>query len=290
MGRDAVDLAVVVPVRNEERRLARCLAGLVEALPELPARARLLVVDNGSTDASAAIASGWRHRSARRGVPLEVVRCGQRGKGAAVRAGVLASSAAYVGFCDADLATDLTALPAALDLLAEGSNVVVGSRSHPASVVSARHSTVRQAGAWAFRRLVAQLVPGVGDTQCGFKFFDRVTARAAFAPLRTPGFAFDVEVLARARRNGARIAEIPVRWTDVPGSTFSAVRDGWTSFLAVAHIGCRLAAEDWAARALARSPQPQRGPDAQSGPLPVTLPLSFPAFRPAPALDPGNHG
>src|SRR5262249_6558437 len=95
MGRAAAELAVVVPVRNEERRLAGCLAGLVAALPELPARARLLVVDNGSTDASAAIAKGWRRRSARRGVPLEIVRCAQRGKGAAVRAGVLASSAAY---------------------------------------------------------------------------------------------------------------------------------------------------------------------------------------------------
>jgi hypothetical protein len=159
-------------------------------------------------------------------------------------------------------------------------------------VVSARHSAARNAGAWAFRRLVARLVPGVGDTQCGFKFFDRATARAAFAPLRTPGFAFDVEVLARARRNGARIAEIPVLWTDVPGSTFSPVRDGWKSFLAVAEIGRRLATEDRAARALARSPKPAEGlaPAARPVPFPAGLPLPSPAFLPAPAPEPSSSG
>ena len=243
MRRDRVDLTVVVPVRNEESRLAGCLTGLVEVLSELALPARLLVVDNNSTDASAAIVQGWRSRSRRHGVPLDLARCPHTGKGAAVRTGVLASSSTYVGFCDADLATSLTALAPALALLDGGTNVVVGSRAHPASVVSARHSAMRQAGAWAFRRSVAPLVPGVGDTQCGFKFFDRATAHAVFAPLRTAGFAFDVEVLARATRIGARITEIPVRWCDMPGSTFSPLRDGWRSFLAVGAIGRQLAAE-----------------------------------------------
>jgi dolichyl-phosphate beta-glucosyltransferase len=243
MGRDTVDLTIVVPVLNEESRLAGCLTGLVEVLSELGMPARLLVVDNGSTDGSAAIVAGWRRRSDRRGVALDLVRCPRRGKGAAVRTGVLASSTAYIGFCDADLATDMTALEPALDLLGRGTNVVVGSRAHPASEVSARHSAVRHAGAWAFRRSVARLVPGIGDTQCGFKFFDLPTAYAVFAPLRTAGFAFDVEVLARATRIGARIAEIPVRWCDMPGSTFSPLRDGWKSFLAVSAIGRMLAAE-----------------------------------------------
>ena len=243
MGRDTVNLTIVVPVLNEESRLAGCLTGLVDVLADGAMPARLLVVDNGSTDDSAAIVAGWQRRAARQGVPLDLVRCPWRGKGAAVRAGVLSSSSPYIGFCDADLATSMTALRPALDLLGRGANVVVGSRAHPASEVTARHSPLRHAGAWAFRRSVARLVPGIGDTQCGFKFFDLATAYTVFAPLRTVGFAFDVEVLARATRIGARIVEIPVRWCDMPGSTFSPLRDGWKSFLAVNAIGRMLAAE-----------------------------------------------
>lgn len=236
MGRDTVDLTVVVPVRNEERRLAGCLSGLVAVLSELSLPAGLLVVDNGSTDASAAIAAGWRRRSARRGVPMELTRCDERGKGAAVRTGVLASTTAYVGFCDADLATDMRALHPALDLLGRGSNVVVGSRAHPASVVSARHSTMRNAGAWAFRRLVARLVPGVGDTQCGFKFFAGPVARRAATDLTATGFAFDVELIARCSQLGADMVEIPVNWQDIPGSTFSIWRHSLPAFAEIARI------------------------------------------------------
>jgi hypothetical protein len=117
-----------------------------------------------------------------------------------------------------------------LAYLGAGVNVVVGSRAHPDSEVWARHSAVRKSGAWAFRRAVQRLVPGISDTQCGYKFFDRATAMALFRPLRTVGFAFDVELLARAQRAGVVIAELPVRWTDRPGSSFSPARDGLRSF------------------------------------------------------------
>jgi dolichyl-phosphate beta-glucosyltransferase len=243
MGRDTVDLTLVVPVRNEEHRLPGCLAGVTSVLSALPLSATLLIVDNASTDRSAEIARDWRPAAERLGVPMEFASCPDKGKGAAVRVGVLAADSPYLGFCDADLATSMSALQPALDLLAAGTNVVVGSRAHPDSRVEARHSAARQAGAWLFRRSVSRVVPGIGDTQCGFKFFDLATARAVFTPLRTAGFAFDVEVLARAARLGASIAEIPVRWQDMPGSTFSPFRDGWRSFAAVGAIGRQLAAE-----------------------------------------------
>jgi dolichyl-phosphate beta-glucosyltransferase len=245
---DAVDLTLVVPVRNEERRLPSCLGGLVDTLAGLSITSRVVVVDNASTDRSAEIATGWRAAAAQAGIPLDLVACPQRGKGAAVRAGMLAASSRFVGFCDADLATELAALGPALAMLRSGTNVVIGSRAHPLSDVEARCSAVRQAGAWLFRRSVSRVVPGVGDTQCGFKFFDLETAHAVFEPLRTFGFTFDVEVLARAARRGASIAEIPVRWKDMPGSTFSPLRDGWRSFAAVNAIGRQLATEDRAAR------------------------------------------
>jgi dolichyl-phosphate beta-glucosyltransferase len=232
-------LSVVVPVLNEERRLPATLVGLAYALRGFSRRTEIVVVDNGSTDRSAEIVR--EHRAGP--VPIRVIDCAERGKGAAVRTGVLATDSTFVGFCDADLATNMDALTPALDCLYGGVNVVVGSRAHPMSDVRARHSMVRQVGAWAFRRAVGSLVPNVADTQCGFKFFDRATAEKIFHPLRTTGFAFDVELLARARRSGAVIAELPVRWTDVPGSTFSPMRDGYRSFAALREIRELLAGE-----------------------------------------------
>jgi dolichyl-phosphate beta-glucosyltransferase len=265
MRRDTVDLTLVVPVRNEEARLPDCLADTVQVLARLAVTARLLVVDNASTDRSAAVAAAYRATAREHGIALDLTACPRRGKGAAVRTGMLAATSPYVGFCDADLATSMAALPPALDLLAAGTNVVIGSRAHPDSEVDARHSTARRAGAWLFRRSVNRVVPGIGDTQCGFKFFDLDTARSVFEPLRTVGFAFDVEVLARAARLGARIAEIPVRWRDMPGSTFSPVRDGWRSFAAVSAIGRQLASEPHAPSAQPRAArilvgQPKAGP------------------------------
>lgn len=232
-------LTVIVPALNEEHRLPRTLTGLSAALSRLPLSSEIVVVDNGSTDGTAAVA--LRHRGGQ--TPVRLLPCQRRGKGAAVRAGVLATDTTFVGFCDADLATSTDALVPTLAHLGAGVNVVVGSRAHPDSVVWARHSLARQAGAWAFRRAVQRLVPGISDTQCGFKFFDRATAEAVFRPLRTIGFAFDVELLARAQRAGAVISEIPVRWVDRPGSTFSPARDGYRSFATLHRIESLLAGE-----------------------------------------------
>lgn len=233
------ELSVVVPVYNEEKRLGVTLDGLTEALRSLTVPAEVVVVDNASEDASADIAR------ARAGgpVPVRLLRCEVRGKGAAVRAGVLGTQSRLVGFCDADLATDLSALDPTLRMLGAGVNVVIGSRAHPDSDVQARHSLARQAGAWVFRTAARQVVPALTDTQCGYKFFDRATADAVFRPLSTKGFTFDVEVLARAQRRGSVIAEIPVTWVDVPGSTFSPLRDGYSSFAELARIQAVLAAE-----------------------------------------------
>lgn len=230
-------LSIVVPVRNEEQRLPGTLRGLTAALTGITKSAEIVVVDNASTDRSVDVVRAHQGGP----IPVRLVHCPQPGKGAAVRAGVLATDSAYVGFCDADLATGMEALGPTLLQLGSGVNVVVGSRAHPNSVVKARHSMVRQAGAWVFRRVANGFVPGVGDTQCGYKFFDRRTADAVFGPLRTAGFAFDVEVLARAQRIGAVIFELPVRWHDVPGSTFHPVRDGYRSFAAMARMRAILA-------------------------------------------------
>ncbi|MCO6005978.1 glycosyltransferase [Actinoallomurus purpureus] len=218
-GPPAEALDVVIPARDEAGRLPYGLERLSDKLVGLPLSSSIIVVDNASADATARIAARWSGP-----VPVRLLRCATPGKGAAVRAGLLATTAPYVGFCDADMATDLAALDDALELIRAGHHVVVGSRRHPGSVVEVYGHPLRRLGALTFNRLVRDLTGGVTDTQCGFKFFTGPLARSAAADLRTPGFAFDVELLLHCRRRGAAAVEIPVVWHDVPGSTFSVRR------------------------------------------------------------------
>ncbi|GAA1263970.1 glycosyltransferase family 2 protein [Sphaerisporangium rubeum] len=215
-------LELVVPAFNEEDRLPAGLAALCAKLAELRVRARVIVVDNASTDATPDIVRDWPASP----VPVRLVRCAVKGKGAAVRTGLLATTAPLVGFCDVDMATDLSALDPAMALLGMGYAAVIGSRADPASVVEARHSPLRRVGAKVFRGLARQIVGDIGDTQCGFKLFRGTEAREVAALLRCDGFAFDVELLARFRARGLAVREIPVHWRDMSGSTFSCLRHG----------------------------------------------------------------
>ncbi|MBF8186899.1 glycosyltransferase [Nonomuraea sp. K274] len=229
-------LEIVVPAFNEEGRLPRGLMQLCAKLARMPFPTAVIVVDNNSTDRTAEVVKTWPPGP----VPVRLVQCAISGKGAAVRAGLLGTTAPFAGFCDADMATDLSAVDTALRLLLSGEPVVIGSRAHEDSVVENRHSRVRELGAYGFRALAGVLVPGVSDTQCGFKFFDGVLVREAAAALRTPGFAFDVELLARCAGQGSRVREIPVRWRDMPGSRFSPARHTFGIVLELGRIWLRL--------------------------------------------------
>lgn len=227
-------LEIVVPAYNEADRLPAGLGLLCGKLAGLPVRAEVIVVDNASTDRTADIVQGWDGP-----VPVRLVRCERRGKGAAVREGLLATRAPYVGFMDADMATDLAALDEAIVLLREGRPVVVGSRRHGRSVVEGYALPVRRLGAITFNRIVRDLAGGISDTQCGFKFFYGPLARAAAADLRTTGFSFDVELLAHCVRRGASVTDIPVIWRDRPGSTFSVRRHSLQCLMDLARIRAR---------------------------------------------------
>jgi dolichyl-phosphate beta-glucosyltransferase len=225
-------LEIVVPARNEASRLPAGLAQLCDKAARLRPGVGILVVDSASTDATPDIVRNWPAGP----VPVRMIRVDRAGKGAAVRAGLLATQAPLVGFCDVDMATDLSALDIAVRLLESGQRVVIGSRALEASEVESRHSVLRLWGAAVFRGLAGRLVSGVRDTQCGFKFFAGPVARAAAASLTTTGYAFDIELLARCQALGAEPVEIPVRWKDVPGSTFSAWRHSASTFRDLAQI------------------------------------------------------
>jgi dolichyl-phosphate beta-glucosyltransferase len=271
-GRDLetpVSLEIIVPAHNEAQRLPYGLKALTEAAAALPCGAAVLVVDNASTDDTAAIVQEWPQGP----VPVRLLGCARRGKGAAVRTGLLASRAPFVGFLDADMATGLSALSSAMSLLVTGHQIVIGSRAHAQSAVEERHSMVRALGAAVFRGAARAIVAGVTDTQCGFKFFSGPLARAAAAAMNTSGFSFDVELLARCRRLGAEVKEIPVQWRDIPGSTFSVQRHGLSAFAELASIWMSLHA------------------DGDRGPRPIPVPPAFdrvPESRPGQPVRPGG--
>ena len=228
-------IEIVVPARNEARRLPDGLAALCRKAARLPVPTSILVVDSASTDATGELVRRWPAGP----VPVRLLHCPRPGKGLAVRTGLLATRAPFVGFCDADMATDLSALDTVISLLTAGKPVVVGSRGLAASVVTVRHSAIRRGGAVVFRAMARQIVPDTTDTQCGFKFFAGPLARAAALRLRTPGFAFDIELIAICQRLGATLTEIPVHWQDMPGSTFSVPRHSAAALRDVAAIWLR---------------------------------------------------
>lgn len=239
--RDPVDLEIVIPAYNESSRLPATLTQLVDVLVTRRWTSRVVVVDNGSSDDTAAVVpttavlpgrpSGGSAR-----VEVVVIGCAEPGKGAAVLRGLRTSRARWVGFADADLSTPVGTVVPAVAALEAGATAAIASRYAPGARLALPQPFGRRLGGTAFRALARPLVKGVYDTQCGFKLFDRVAAADAIWSCRSTGFAFDVELLHRVLAGGGRIAEIPVTWTDDPASTLRPVRDGVGAVLAVARM------------------------------------------------------
>ena len=226
----------MIPAFNEEERIGATLVELLAYLERQDFSSSITVVDNGSTDRTAETVDRITPTS----VPVRVIGCSRPGKGAAVRRGVLAATSRWVGFCDADLATPVETIGPIVDLLRERRPVVIASRRCEGARYVTSQSVGRRLGGLAFRSVVRSLVPDVADTQCGFKFFRADVAHSLFGPTEAEGFAFDVEVIARARRNGLRVTEVPVAWTAVGGSTFRPLTDGLQAFRELFQLRSRL--------------------------------------------------
>ena len=218
-------LSVVVPAYQEAGRLPDRLAAFgayLDGSPWLPAE--LVVVDDGSTDGTAGAA---REAATPPGVELRVLRHeANRGKGAAVRTGFAASRGDIVLMSDADRSTPVEAL-ADLAARLRSATVPVGSRAADRSRLVRRQPAYRDLMGRTFNLVVrALLLPGIGDTQCGFKLYTGPLARALAGRQRIDGFAYDVEHLALARRWGWRIIEVPVAWAHADASRVAPVRHG----------------------------------------------------------------
>jgi dolichyl-phosphate beta-glucosyltransferase len=206
----ATALSVVIPAWNEEARLPATLRRIVDYLAPRGQAFEVLVVDDGSTDGTARVALSF-------GAPeVRLLGSGSnRGKGYAVRLGMLEARGERRLMTDADLSTPIEDLPRLEQALADGAGVAIGSRALPASQVLVRQGVFREGMGRLFNLAVrALLLPDLRDTQCGFKLFTAAAARDAFAAIRLEGFCFDVEALVAARARGHRIAEVPVTWSN----------------------------------------------------------------------------
>lgn len=216
-------LSVVIPAYNEEARLPSSLKEIHAFLVNRAYDAEILVVDDGSRDHTRATVTKLQ-------ASLPLLRIlgypKNMGKGFAVKTGILAANCKAILFSDADLSTPIAEIDRFWPWFDSGYDIVVASRARQTSEIVVRQPFCRETMGRIFNAIVSMVaVRGIRDTQCGFKLFQRDAARRIFSKLVTHGFAFDVETLLRARRNGMKIAEVGVRWIDSPHSRVHPVWD-----------------------------------------------------------------
>jgi glycosyltransferase involved in cell wall biosynthesis len=217
--------SIVIPCFNEAARIGATLTVALDYLTANAPESELIVVNDGSTDATAAIA---REMFSQAKIAVRLLEnFPNRGKGAAVRSGLLAAREPIGLFSDADLSTPITETPKLIEPIANGEvDIALGSRALDRSLIGVHQPWRREQGGRVFNLLV-RVATGLPfwDTQCGFKAFRLDVCRPILEAARVDGFAFDVELLVLAHRAGLRIREIPVRWNHAEGSKVSFFRD-----------------------------------------------------------------
>lgn len=218
-------ISVVVPAYNEAHRILPSLQRIVAYMGDHHPNYDVLVVDDGSTDDTVRlIHDGFSDRPHVRVLSYG----GNRGKGYAVRYGSTRAQGDLILFSDADLSTPIEELEKMLPLIAEGYDLVIGSRAHKDAEIRVRQPFYRERAGKLFNVLVRLLViKHFRDTQCGFKLFRREPMLPVLQQQRVDGFAFDVEMIALAEAAGLRVGEVPVVWINSPTSmvrTWPALR------------------------------------------------------------------
>jgi dolichyl-phosphate beta-glucosyltransferase len=217
--------SVIIPCFNEASRISESLRVTLDYLAANAPESELIVVNDGSTDATGAIT---REVFSHAKVAMRVLEdFPNHGKGAAVRLGLLAAQRPIGLFSDADLSTPLSEIPKVIELIANGDvDVAFGSRALDRSLIGIHQPWRREYAGRVFNLLV-RVATGLPfwDTQCGFKAFRMDACRPIFKASRVDGFAFDVELLYLAQHAGLRMREIPVRWNHAEGSKVRFFRD-----------------------------------------------------------------
>jgi len=249
-GNTEVDLSVVIPAYNEQQRLPKMLDEVIEFLENRSQDDRrqagtiypcerfsyeVIVVDDGSTDKTTDCGLGYRRKLGDHKIRVITLEK-NRGKGGAVRVGVLASRGKYVLFADADGATKFSDIVKLEEFMYQNRQhdllVAIGSRAHMEQEATASRSLFRTILMKGFHFLVwTCCVRTIRDTQCGFKMFNRKAAELLFSSYHNESWAFDVELLYLAEQTNCRMGEIAVNWTEIEGSkivpVFSWIKMGW---------------------------------------------------------------
>lgn len=220
-------LSIVIPAYNEETRLPGTLQKIFQFLKTQPFDAEVIVVENGSSDQTYEIARDF----AKQYPSLRAIKSQSRGKGLAIQHGVREATGDYIFLCDADLSMPIEEISKFLPPQLKNVDVAIASREAPGAErinePSYRHVTGR-----VFNTLIRWLVlPGLQDTQCGFKCIRAAVAHEIFPLQRLTGWAFDVELLYIARHRGYRVVEVPIHWYFNADSKISVLRDSLRMFL-----------------------------------------------------------
>jgi dolichyl-phosphate beta-glucosyltransferase len=231
MNDSAPDLSIIIPAFNEEKRLPRALARIDQYFASGQSTAgeiEILVVDDGSTDATTRIAKEWADKLPH----LRLISNGvNHGKGYSVRHGMLEARGRVTLFTDADLSAPIEESEKLLAAIRRGNDVAIGSRALDRSLIGVRQARLRELAGMIFNGFV-RLFTGLPfhDTQCGFKAFVREPSRIVFEQQRIEGFGFDPEILFLAQRHGLRAAEVPVRWAHDPATKVHVLYDSLRMF------------------------------------------------------------
>jgi glycosyltransferase involved in cell wall biosynthesis len=235
----APTLSVVIPAYNEASRLGRSLEAIYSYLEEIYPDSEVIVVDDGSTDETAQIAE--RNFKRKGSLRTRLIRVNpNRGKGHAVRTGLLASAAPVALFSDADLSTPISETAKLMSAIDEGYDLVLGSRALDRSLIGVHQPRRREQGGRIFN-LMVRLATGLPyiDTQCGFKAFRMSSCRPIIHAAVIDRFSFDVELIYASHLAGLRLKEIPVRWDHNDGSKVDVLRDSWRMLNEVRRIRAR---------------------------------------------------
>ena len=214
-------MSIVIPAHNEESRLPRTLGQIFSFLEDQSYSSEVVIVENGSSDRTLELA----HEFASRHSNLIVIHEEQRGKGNAIRRGMLEAHGEYRFICDADLSMPIDEVQKFIPPALTDFDLAIGSREAPGAI-RFNEPPYRHFGGRAINLVIRLLIlPGLNDTQCGFKCFRAETAQNLFRQQTLTGWSFDIELLYLARRKGLRIKEIPIQWYFDADSKVNAIRD-----------------------------------------------------------------
>jgi glycosyltransferase involved in cell wall biosynthesis len=231
------EISIIIPAFEEEARVGTSIDRILSYLRDVSVRAELIVVDDGSKDRTAEVAQAAFESAG--DIATKVIRYQQnRGKGLAVKTGLLAASSDIALFSDADLSTPIEEMPKLIDPIRNGEyDLTFGSRALDRSLIGTHQPWRREQGGKVFN-LVVRTLTGMPfwDTQCGFKAFNMTKFRSLLDFMQIDRFGFDVEFLYVAQLHGLRLKEVPVRWNNDERSKVSVVRDSTRMFKEVTEI------------------------------------------------------